>query len=87
MILAGWINHQQQQAIDYLLTENQVFKEKFGNERILLNGDQRRRLAMNGKTLGRKLLSKLLSAESGQVSARRTTAETASTEVFDPSGC
>jgi len=31
LILAGWINRQQQDAIDYLRTENQVLKEKLGN--------------------------------------------------------
>ena len=44
MILAGWINRQQQQVIDYLRTENQVLKQKIGKKRILLNDDQRRRL-------------------------------------------
>src|SRR6516162_11704488 len=56
LILAGWINRQQQQVIDYLRTENQVLKEKLGKRRILLDDDQRRRLAVKGKVLGRKLL-------------------------------
>ena len=42
LILAGWINRDQQDAIEYLLTENQVLREKFGKRRILLNDDQRR---------------------------------------------
>ena len=42
--------------IDYLRTENQVLKEKLGKKRILLNDDQRRRLGVKGKILGRKLL-------------------------------
>jgi hypothetical protein len=40
LILAGWINSRQQQAIDYLLAENRVLREKLGKNRILLNGDQ-----------------------------------------------
>ena len=44
MILAGWVNREQQAAIDYLRTENQVLKEKLGKKRTLLNDDQRRRL-------------------------------------------
>jgi putative transposase len=56
---AGWVNRQQQQVIDYLRTENQVLKEKFGNRRILLTDDQRRRLAVKGKVLGRKLLAEV----------------------------
>ena len=30
LILAGWINRDQQDAIEYLLTENQVLREKLG---------------------------------------------------------
>ncbi len=41
LILAGWINRRQQDAIEYLLTENRVLREKFGKKRILLNDDQR----------------------------------------------
>jgi putative transposase len=41
-ILAGWINEKQRDKIEYLLTENQVLKEKFGKKRILLDDDQRR---------------------------------------------
>ena len=55
-ILAGWINRHQQEAIDYLRTENQVLKEKLGKKRILLNDEQRCRLAVKGKILGRKRL-------------------------------
>jgi putative transposase len=56
LIVASWINEEQQRVIEYLRTENQILKEKLGNKRILLNNDQRRRLAVKGKTLGRKLL-------------------------------
>ena len=56
LILAGWVNEQQQQVIEYLRTENQVLREKLGKRRILLDDEQRRRLAVKGKILGRKLL-------------------------------
>jgi hypothetical protein len=59
VILAGWVNRQQQLVIDYLCTENQVLREKVGKRRILLNDDQRRRLAVKGKVLGRKLLAQV----------------------------
>ena len=58
-ILASWVNRQQQQVIDYLRTENQVLKETYGKKRILLNDDQRRRLAVKGKILGRKRLEEV----------------------------
>lgn len=56
LILAGWINRQQHDVIEYLRTENAVLKEKLGKNRILLSDDQRRKLAVKGKVLGRKQL-------------------------------
>ena len=58
-ILAGWVNHRQQQINDYLRTENQILREILGKRRILLDDDQRRRLAVKGKVLGRKLLDQV----------------------------
>ena len=59
VILAGCLNRQLQQVIDYLRAENQVLKEKLGKKRILLTDDQRRRLAVQGKLLGRNLLEQV----------------------------
>lgn len=59
LTLAGWINRQQQEAIDYLFTENRVLKESHGGKRIVLTDDQRRRLAVKGKVLGRKRLEEV----------------------------
>ena len=59
IILASWVNRQQQEVIEYLRTENAVLKEKFGKKRILLTDDQRRRLAVKGKILGRKQLEQV----------------------------
>ena len=36
-----------------------MLREKLGTKRILLNGDQRGRLAVKGKVLGRKLLDEI----------------------------
>ena len=41
LILAGWINRRQQDAVEYLLAENQILREKLGKKRILLNDSQR----------------------------------------------
>ena len=57
--LAGWVNQQQQQIIDFQRTEIDVLKEKLGKKRIILNDDQRRRLAVKGKVLGRKVLQEI----------------------------
>jgi len=59
LMFSGWVNRQQQQVIDYLLEENRVLREQLGGRRIRLNDDQRRRLAVKGKLLGRKVLNKV----------------------------
>jgi hypothetical protein len=64
LILAGWINHREQDVIEYLRAENRVLREKLGKKRILLNDDQRRRLAVKGKILGRKMLAQVATNKS-----------------------
>ena len=59
LVLAGWVNRQQQDVIEYLLVENRILRQKFGKKRILLTEQQRRRLAVKGKILGRKMLEKV----------------------------
>ena len=63
MMLAGWINRQQQEVITYLKEENNILRDELlkatGKKRILLNDRQRRRLAILGKKLGRKLLGEI----------------------------
>ena len=59
MILAGRVRCQKQYVIEYLITENRILRETHGKRRMLLNDDQLRRLAVKGKTLGRKLLSEI----------------------------
>jgi putative transposase len=58
-ILAGLINRQQQEIIECLRAENQVLKEAHGRRRIRLNDHQRRRLAVKGKALGRRILGEI----------------------------
>ena len=57
--LAGLIKRQQQEVIEYLRTENRALKEAHGKRRIRRNDDQRRRLAVKGKVLGRKVLGEI----------------------------
>jgi transposase InsO family protein len=61
LMLAGWINRKDQAIIEYLREENRVLREKLGKKRVLLNDDQRRRLAAKGKVLGRRLLAEVCS--------------------------
>ena len=50
--LAGWMNRQQQTAIDYLREENRILREQLGGRRLRFTDDQRRRLAAKaGATL------------------------------------
>jgi putative transposase len=58
-IMTGIVNREQQRAIDYLRTENQFLREKIGKKRIILDDDQRKRLAVKGKVLGRKALDNM----------------------------
>ena len=58
--VAGWMNQHQLQIIDYLREENRVLREQLGGRRLRLNDDQRRRLAVKAKGLGRKLLSEVV---------------------------
>jgi hypothetical protein len=57
--VAGWMNQQQQDAIDYLREENRILCQQLGGRRLRLNDAQRRRLASKAKRLGRKMLAAL----------------------------
>jgi hypothetical protein len=57
--VAGWMNRHQQQVIEYLREENGVLREQLGNRRVRFNDDQRGRLAVRAKGLGRKLLAEV----------------------------
>jgi len=57
--VAGWMNHHQQVVIEYLQEETRVLREQLG-KRPRFNDDQRRRLALKAKAVGRKDLLRLL---------------------------
>ncbi len=56
---AGWINRHQQTVIEYLQEENCILKAQLRGKRLRLTDDQRRRLAVKGKALGRKILGEV----------------------------
>ena len=58
--LAGWLNRNQQEVIEYLQEEVRVLKELLG-KKPRFNDDQRRRLALKSKRLGRKVLDRFAS--------------------------
>jgi len=57
LLFSGWVNRHQQVVIDYLLEENRVLRATRDPRRRRLTDDQRRRLAVKGKVLGRRRLA------------------------------
>ena len=57
--LAGFLNQQQQDVIEYLQEENRVLREQLAGKRLRFNDDQRRRLAVRAKELGWRMLQEL----------------------------
>ena len=54
--MAGWIHSRQLEVIDFLREENRVLREQLGGRRLRFTDDQRRRLAVKGRTVGRRRL-------------------------------
>ena len=57
--VAGWINQQQRDVMDSLQEENRVRREQLGPGRLRFTDAQRRRLAAQAKSLGRRVLRDL----------------------------
>jgi len=57
--VAGWMDHQQTQVIDYLREENRILHAQLGTRRLRFDDDQRRRLAVRAKQLGWKVLTEV----------------------------
>ena len=55
--IAGWMNQRQLHAIDYLREENRILRKQLGTRGLRLTDDQRRRLAVRARVVGRKLLA------------------------------
>ena len=59
LVFAGWVNRRQREVVEYLQEENRVLREQLGDRRLRFTDDQRRRLAANGRALGRRVLNQL----------------------------
>ncbi len=59
LTLAGFIQRQQQEVIDYLLEENRVLRQQLHGRRLVFTDAQRRRLAIRATRLGRAVLTQL----------------------------
>jgi hypothetical protein len=56
LLFAGWVNRRQLAMIDYFKTENRILREHLQGRRLRFTDDQRRRLAIRGQALGRRML-------------------------------
>ena len=61
LVLAGWVNRQQQDVIDHLREENRVLRAGLRGKRLRLSDDDRRRLAVKAQALGREVLAEIAS--------------------------
>ena len=61
LTLSSWMNRHQQRVIDYLFEENRILKGKYRGKRIRFKDDERRRLAVKGSALCRKMLKEVAS--------------------------
>ena len=59
LTFAGWVNRHQDDVIAYLREENRVLREHLGPRPLRLTDAQRRRLAVRGQKLGRKVLTQV----------------------------
>ena len=59
LTVAGWVNRHQEDLIDYLREENKVLREQLGPRPLRLTNAQRRRLAVRGHKLGRRVLTQV----------------------------
>ena len=62
LLFGGWVNRRQQEVISYLKEENRILRQvhrRAGHCRFRLTNAERRRLAVKGKALGRKLLGEV----------------------------
>ena len=58
--LAGWINQQHEDVIDYLREEVRILKELNGKKRLRFTDEQRRRLARKAKRIGFSRLKEIV---------------------------
>jgi putative transposase len=57
LLFAGLVNREQAKVVEFLREENRVLREQLGNRRLRLTDDQRARLAVRAKELGRSALA------------------------------
>jgi transposase InsO family protein len=59
VVFCGWVNQRQTEIVEFQNAQITALLQKLGKKRILLSDDQRRLLAVKGKSIGRKTLLEL----------------------------
>lgn len=59
VVLTGWLDRQERQALAYLMEENRVLRRQLGQQRIQFTDADRRRLTVRGYRLGRQVLRQI----------------------------
>ena len=59
VVFASWVHREQQKVIEFYQAQLDALMKAQGKKRVLLTDDQRRLLAVKGKSLGRKALMEL----------------------------
>jgi transposase InsO family protein len=61
IVVTGWLDRQERQAVSYLMEENRVLRRQLRGHRLQLTDDDRRQLAVRGHRLGRQVLRQIAS--------------------------
>jgi HTH-like domain len=59
VVLTGWLARQERRSLAYLVEENRVLRRHLRGQRLQLTDDDRRRLAVLGHRLGRRVLRQI----------------------------
>ena len=59
MVLTGWLERREREALAYLIEENRLLRRQLGGRRLRLTDDDRRRLAVRAIRVGRRALREI----------------------------
>ena len=59
LVLTGWLERREREAIAYLIEENRLLRRQLGERRLRLTDDDRRRLAVRAFRVGRRMLREI----------------------------
>jgi putative transposase len=59
MVLTGWLERREREALAYLIEENRLLRRQLGRRRLRLTDDDRRRLAVRAFRVGRRALREI----------------------------